>query len=87
MLKVKGDSLGMEDNLKTATNENLGTLQTYLDDRVEDEHKVKLALQRQLEHNLGKKPKHHHYHAKIHRTQLLYLLSLEEQVSSYGTLL
>ena len=62
----------MEDNLKTASNEDLRTLQTYLDDRVEDEYRFKLALQRQLEHNLGKKPKepkHHHYHGKRHRTQ------------------
>ena len=62
----------MEDNLKTASNEDLRTLQTYLDDRVEDEYRFKLALQRQLEQNLGKKPKepkHHHYHGKRHRTQ------------------
>ena len=59
----------MEDNLKTATNEDLRTLQTYLDDRVEDEYRFKLALQRQLEQNLGKKPKQHHYHGKKHRTQ------------------
>ena len=36
----------MEDNLKTTTNEDLRTLQTYLDDRVEYEHRFKLALQR-----------------------------------------
>ena len=62
----------MEDNLKTASNEDLRTLQTYMDDRVEDEYRFKLALQRQLEQNLGKKPKepkHHHYHGKRHRTQ------------------
>ena len=57
----------MEDNLKTTSNEDLRTLQTYLDDRVEDEHKFKVALQRQLEQNLGKKPKHHHFHGKRHR--------------------
>ena len=34
----------MKDKLKTATNEDLITLQTYLDDRVEDEHRSKLAL-------------------------------------------
>ena len=62
----------MEDNLKTASNKYLRTIQTYLDDRVEDEYRFKLALQRQLEHNLGKKPKepkHHHYHGKRHKTQ------------------
>ena len=59
----------MEDNLKTATNEDLRTLQAYLDDRVEDEHRFKLTLHRQLEQNLGKKPQHHHYHGKKHRTQ------------------
>ena len=62
----------MEDNLKTASNEDLRTLQTYLDDRVEDEYRFKLALQRQFEQNMGKKPKepkHHHYHEKKHRTQ------------------
>ena len=61
----------MEDNLKTASNQDLRTLQTYLDDRVEDEYRFKLALQRQLEQNLGKKlkdPKLHHYHGKRHRT-------------------
>ena len=55
----------MVDNLKTASNEDLRTLQTYLDGRVEDEYRFKLALQRQLEQNLEKKPKepkHHHYH-------------------------
>ena len=62
----------MEDNLKTASNEYLRTLQTYLDDRVEDEYIFKLALQRQLDQNLGKKlnePKHHHFHGKRHRSQ------------------
>ena len=62
----------MEDNLKTASNEDLRTLQTYLDDRVEDEYRFKLAIQRQLEQNLGKKPKepkHNHYHGKRHKTQ------------------
>ena len=44
----------MEDNLKTASNEDMWTLQTYLDDRVEDEYRFKLALQRQLEQNLGR---------------------------------
>ena len=34
----------MEDNLKIASNEDLRTLQTYLDDRVEDEYIFKLAL-------------------------------------------
>ena len=80
----------MEDNLKTASNEDLRTLQTYLDDRVEYEYRLKLALQRQLDQNLGKKlkePKHHHFHGKRHRSQLSYLLSLEEQVFFYGTLL
>ena len=52
----------MQDILKIAKNEDLRTLQTYLDDRVEDENRFKLALQRQLEHNLGKKSKHHHFH-------------------------
>ena len=59
----------MEDNLMIATNEDLRTLQTYLDDRVEGEHRFKLALQRQLEHNLRKKSKHHHFHGKRHRRQ------------------
>ena len=59
----------MKDNLKTTTNEYLRTLQTYLVDIVEDEYRFKLALQRQLEQNLGKKPKQHHYHGKKHRTQ------------------
>ena len=62
----------MEDNLNTASNEDLRTLQAYMDDRVEDEYIFKLALQRQLEQNMGKKPKepkHHHYHGKRHRTQ------------------
>ena len=36
----------MEDNLKTASNEDLRTLQTYMDDRAEDEYRLKLALQR-----------------------------------------
>ena len=57
----------MEDNLKTTSNEDLRTLQTYLDERVEDEYRFKLALQRQLDQNLGKKlkkPKHHHFHGK-----------------------
>ena len=44
MLKTKGDSSRMEDNLKTATNKDLRTLQTYQDDRVEDEYRFKLAL-------------------------------------------
>ena len=59
----------MEDNLRTTSNEDLRTLQTYLDDRVEDEYRFKLALQRQLDQNLGKelkKPKHHHFHEKRH---------------------
>ena len=43
----------MEDNLKIASNEDLRTLQTYLDDRVEDGYRFKLAIQRKLEHNLG----------------------------------
>ena len=34
----------MKDNLKTASNEDLRILQTYLDDRVEDENGFKLAL-------------------------------------------
>ena len=38
----------MEDNLKTASNEDQKTLQTYMDERVEDEYRFKLALQRQL---------------------------------------
>ena len=62
----------MEDNLKTANNQDLRTLQTYLDDRVEDEYRFKLALQRQLDQNLGKKPKepkHHHCHGRKRRTQ------------------
>ena len=62
----------MEENLKTATNKNLRTLHTYLDDRVENEYRFKLALQRQLEQNLGKKPKkpkHYHYHEKRLRIQ------------------
>ena len=42
----------MEDNLKTTTNEDLRIIQTYLDEKVEDEHGFKLALQRQLEHNI-----------------------------------
>ena len=54
----------MEDNLKTTSNEDLRTLQSYLDDRVEDEHRFKLALQRKLDQNIGKKPKHHHYHGQ-----------------------
>ena len=58
-----------EDNLKTAINKDLRTLQTYLDDRVEDKHRVKISLHMQLEQNMGKKPKHHHYHGKRHRTQ------------------
>ena len=61
----------MEHNLKTTSNEDLRTLHTYLDDRVEDEYRFKLALQRHLEQNLGKKPKkpkHHHYQGKRHRT-------------------
>ena len=40
----------IKDNLKTPSNEDLRTLQTYLDDRVEDEHRFKLGLQRKLEH-------------------------------------
>ena len=36
----------MEDNLKTISNEDLRTLQSYLDDRVEYEHRLKLAFQR-----------------------------------------
>ena len=44
----------MEDNLKTAINQDLRTLQTYLDDRVEDEYRFKSALQRQLEQEYGK---------------------------------
>ena len=59
----------MEDNLKIVINEYLRTIQTYLDDRVEDEHRFKLGLQRQLEHNLGKKTKHHHFKEKRHRVQ------------------
>ena len=62
----------MEDNLKTTSNEDLRTLQTYLDDRVEDEYRFKLALQRQLDQNLGKKlkkPNHHHFHGKRHRSK------------------
>ena len=60
----------MEDNLRTTSNEDLRTLQTYLDDRVEDVYIFKLALQRQLDQNLGKepkKPKHHHFHEKRYR--------------------
>ena len=34
----------MEDNLKTASNKDLRTLQTYLDDRVEDEYRFKFML-------------------------------------------
>ena len=34
----------MEDNLKTASSEDLRTLQTYMADRVEDEYRFKLAL-------------------------------------------
>ena len=64
--QAKRRFFGMEDNLKTASNEDLRTLQTYLDDRVEDEYRFKLDLQRQLEHNLGKKPKHHHFKGKRH---------------------
>ena len=44
----------MEDNLKTASNEDLKTLQLYLDDNDEDEYRFKHALQRQLDHNLGR---------------------------------
>ena len=61
----------MKDNLKTSSNEDPRTLQTYLDDRVEDEYRFKLALQRQLDQNLGKKlkkTKHHHFHGKRHRS-------------------
>ena len=47
----------MEDNLKTASNEVLSQLQQFLDDRDEDEHLFKVALQRQLEENLAKKRK------------------------------
>ena len=32
----------MEDNLNIATNKDLRTLQTYLDDKVEDEHRFKI---------------------------------------------
>ena len=39
----------MKNNLNTTSNEDLRTLQSYLDDRVEDEHRFKLALQRQLD--------------------------------------
>ena len=42
----------MEDNLKTASNEDLKTLRTHLDDNIEDEYIFKQALQRQLDHNL-----------------------------------
>ena len=34
----------MDDNLMTASNQDLRTPQTYLDDRVEDEYGFKLAL-------------------------------------------
>ena len=45
----------MEDNLKTPSNEDLNTLQLYLNDNDEDEYKFKQALQRQLDHNLGRR--------------------------------
>ena len=47
----------MEDNLKTASNDVLSQLQQFLDDRDEDEHLFKVALQRQLDENLSKNKK------------------------------
>ena len=47
----------MEDNLNTASDEDLKTLQLYLNDNDEDEYRFKQALQRQLDHNLGRRPR------------------------------
>ena len=44
----------MEDNLKTASNQDLRTLQTYLDDRVEDEYRFKLARLEEIRTESGK---------------------------------
>ena len=47
----------MKDNIKNASNYVLSQLQQYLDDRDDDEHLFKVALQRQLDKNLGKNKK------------------------------
>ena len=36
----------MEDNLKTASNEHLRILQTYLDEKVQDDYDFKMAQQK-----------------------------------------
>ena len=47
----------MEDQLKTASNDALIHLQSYLDDINEDEHLFKIVFQRQLDENMEKNKK------------------------------
>ena len=54
--QVQSRIFRMENNLKAASNEDLETLQLYLGDNVEDEYKFVQALQRQLDHKLGRRP-------------------------------